>query len=196
MKHSTSPSSSEMPRNISLAGSKSSTRRVKNASMFSPSCTTSSQHQYPVGYAPGSGVPLRVCRGSPRRWVLSGCSGRASEIASGSSDGCTMCREAQYSKSFNPARKRALCLAIVRSSGVRMSNAVCSVFEYRQPGALAPQDRVHVLLVGLDAGLAERVDADEPAFDHGGNHQHLEQLSQGKLVEPRQVDVGRGPVVL
>ena len=54
-----------------------------------------------------------------------------------------------------------------------------------------PQDGVHVLLVRLDAGLAVGIDADQPALDHRGQHQHLEQLPERALVEPRQADGGR-----
>ena len=61
---------------------------------------------------------------------------------------------------------------------------------------LPPQNRVHVLLIRLDARLAVGVDADQPAFDHRGQHEHLEKLPERAFVEPGQADRGRAAIVL
>ena len=58
------------------------------------------------------------------------------------------------------------------------------------------KNRVHVFLVAFDARLAVGIDADQPAFDDRGQHQHLEELAERGFVEPRQMQIGRRPVDL
>lgn len=58
------------------------------------------------------------------------------------------------------------------------------------------QKPIHVLLVGLDAGLAVGIEAQQSTFDHGREHEHLKILPQRSLVGSWQIQVGRGAFVI
>src|ERR1043165_253292 len=53
------------------------------------------------------------------------------------------------------------------------------------------EQRLHVLLVRLDAGLTVGIDAHQAALDDRGEHQHLHELPHRVLRNQRQDEVGR-----